>query len=318
MSKFYDSLPKPLISLAPMEGVTDIIFRQVVARAGRPDVFYTEFTNVDSYGSAAGRHDALARLDFLPEEQPIVAQIWGSKPNNFQATAFGLKEMGYQAVDINTGCPDKAVVKNHGGADLIRNPDLTAEIIAATKQAGLATSVKTRLGYSRVDEWQNWLGFLLEQDIDCLTVHLRTKKEMSLVDAHFELIPEIVNLKNQIAPQTKLAINGDIKNRAQALELASEYQLDGVMIGRGVFANPFCFTDHEPTQAELLDLLHFHLDLFDNYQASGRQLSFAPLKRFFKIYINNFAGAKDLRAELMLTNSTNQVRQILERYYAAP
>ncbi len=318
MSNFYDQSPQPFVSLAPMEGVTDIIFRQVVARADRPDLFYTEFTNVDSYVSAAGRHDALARLEFLPSEQPIVAQIWGSKPENFQATAFGLKEMGYRAVDINTGCPDKAVVKNHGGADLIRNPNLAAEIIAATKQAGLSTSVKTRLGYSRVDEWQDWLRFLLNQDIDCLTVHLRTKKEMSLVEAHYELIPEIVALRDQIAPQTKLAVNGDVKNRAEALEIANRTGVDGVMIGRGVFANPFCFTDHQPTQAELLDLLHFHLDLFDQYQADGRRLSFAPLKRFFKIYINNFAGAKELRTQLMGVTSTSQARQILEQADATP
>lgn len=310
MSNFYQNLPRPFISLAPMEDVTDVVFRQVVARAGRPDLFYTEFTNTDSFVSPLGKHSALRRLQFLPSEQPIVAQIWGSKPESFAKTIPELKAMGYQAVDINMGCPDKAVVKSGGGSALIRNLELAGEIIRVAKQAGLPLSVKTRLGFSRVDEWRDWLSFLLQQDLELLTVHLRTRKEMSKVEAHFELIPEIIALRDQIAPQTKLAINGDILNRAQALELANKHNLDGVMIGRGVFQNPFCFTDKIPTQNELLDLLKLHLDLFDQHNTDGAK-KFAPLKKFFKIYLRDFDGAKDLRARLMLTDSTAEVRQIL-------
>lgn len=315
MSNFYDNLPRPFISLAPMEDVTDVVFRQVIARAGRPDLFYTEFTNTDSFISPLGKHSALRRLQFLPSEQPIVAQIWGSKPESFAKTIPELQAMGYQAVDINMGCPDKAVVKSGGGSDLIRHPELAGEIIRAAKQAGLPLSVKTRLGFSRVDEWRDWLGFLLQQDLELLTVHLRTRKEMSKVGAHFELIPEIVALRDQLAPQTKLAINGDILNRAQALELADRHNLDGVMIGRGVFQNPFCFTDKTPTRVDLLDLLKLHLDLFDQYNTDGSK-KFAPLKKFFKIYLRDFDGAKDLRARLMLTNSTAEVRQILADFKA--
>lgn len=315
MSNFYQNLPRPFISLAPMEDVTDVVFRQIVARAGRPDLFYTEFTNTDSFVSPLGEHSALRRLQFLPSEQPIVAQIWGSKPESFANTIPELKAMGYQAVDINMGCPDKAVVKSGGGSALIRNPELAGEIIRIAKQAGLPLSVKTRLGFSRVDEWRDWLSLLLQQDLELLTVHLRTRKEMSKVEAHFELIPEIIALRNQIAPQTKLAINGDILNRAQALELANKHNLDGMMIGRGVFQNPFCFTDKIPTQNELLDLLRLHLDLFDKHNTDGAK-KFAPLKKFFKIYLRDFDGAKDLRARLMLTNSTAEVRQILADFEA--
>ena len=315
MSNFYQSLPHPFISLAPMEDVTDVVFRQVVARAGRPDLFYTEFTNTDSFVSPLGKHSALRRLQFLPSEQPIVAQIWGSKPESFAKTIPELKAMGYQAVDINMGCPDKAVVKSGGGSALIRNPELAGEIIRVAKQAGLPLSVKTRLGFSRVDEWLDWLSFLLQQDLELLTVHLRTRKEMSKVEAHFELIPEIIALRDQIAPQTRLAINGDVLNRTQALELTNKHNLDGVMIGRGVFQNPFCFTDKTPTQNELLDLLKLHLDLFDQHNIDGAK-KFAPLKKFFKIYLRDFDGAKDLRARLMLTDSTAEVRQILADFEA--
>lgn len=315
MSNFYDNLPHPFVSLAPMEDVTDVMFRQVIARAGRPDLFYTEFTNTDSFVNPLGKHSALRRLQFLPSEQPIVAQIWGSKPESFAQTIPELKQMGYQAVDINMGCPDKAVVKSGGGSDLIRHPELAGEIIRVAKQAGLPLSIKTRLGFSRVEEWRDWLSFLLKQDIEVLTVHLRTRKEMSKVGAHFELIPKIVALRDQLAPQTKLVINGDILNRAEALELARQHQLDGVMIGRGVFQNPFCFTDKVPTQADLLDLLKLHLDLFDQHNTDGTK-KFAPLKKFFKIYLRDFDGAKDLRARLMLTNSTAEVRQILTDFEA--
>lgn len=341
---FWDRLGKGFSCLAPMEGVTDIVFRQVVARAGRPDVFFTEFTNVNSYVSEAGRANALERLRFLPEEQPIVAQIWGKVPEYFGETALGLRGMGHGAVDINMGCPDKHVVAGGGGSGLIRTPELAVEIIGATKRVGLPVSVKTRLGYSLVDEWREWLTVLLGQDIAALTVHLRTKKEMSRVGAHFELVPEIVGLRDEISPYTKLIINGDIGN---ALEGRWFFDLgvDGVMIGRGVFHDPFCFrkdglgggkleqdisgleyargksaffvglfpacSNLEMSYSSFLsariDLLKYHLDLFDEYGVGG----FEPLKRFFKVYISGFYGAGEIRERLMACGSTDEVREVV-------
>ena len=305
---------KPFFSLAPMEAVTDVIFRHVVAEAARPDVFYTEFTNSASFCSEKGVHSTRGRLHFTKDEQPIVAQIWGSKPENFAQMSKGLAEMGYRAIDINMGCPDKAVIKSGGGSDLIRNPELAGEIIAAAKEGGLPISVKTRLGFSRIDEWHDWLKFLLEQDIAVLTVHLRTKKEMSKVDAHFEMIPEILKLRDEIAPQTLVQINGDILSVRQGLELAEKYPgIDGIMIGRGVFANPFVFETeaHEHSKTELINLLKLHLDIFDEYATRFEIRKFEPLKRFFKIYIREFDGASDLRAKLMETKSTAEVREVL-------
>ena len=196
---FWDQFEKGFTILAPMEGVTDIAFRQVIAKAARPEIFYTEFTNVNSYTSEKGRHNALERFRYEPEEQPIVAQIWGTKPEMIAETAKALKELGYQAIDLNMGCPDRHVVATGGGSGLIRTPELAKEGIRAAKTAGLPVSVKTRLGYSRVDEWRGWLTNILEEKPAALTIHLRTKKEMSKVEAHSELVPEILALKNELS-----------------------------------------------------------------------------------------------------------------------
>ena len=295
--------------LAPMEGVTDIAFRQVVAKAARPDIFYTEFTNVNSYVSEKGRHNALERLKYEPEEKPLVAQIWGTQPEMFLETAQALKQLGFDAVDINMGCPDRHVVATGGGSGLIRTPARAIEIIRSTKMAGLPTSVKTRLGYTYVDEWRDWLATILRETPDALTVHLRTKKEMSKVEAHYELIPEILALKNEVSPATRLIINGDFDRPSDA-QRYFDMGVDGVMIGRGVFRNPFCFEKEprEHTCEELIDLMRTHLDLYEKY---GLQ-SYDPLKHFYKIYINNFPGASDIRAKLMETKSIAEARAILD------
>lgn len=309
----------PFFSLAPMEAVTDVVFRHVVSKAARPDVYYTEFTNSSSFASPKGIHSTRGRLTFTPDEQPIIAQIWGSRPADIKFMCEKLPELRYQAIDINMGCPDKAVIKSGGGSDLIRNPDLAKEIIESAKAGGLPVSVKTRLGFSRVEEWHDWLKFLLEQKIEVLTIHLRTKKEMSKVPAHFELIPEILKLRDEIAPDTLIQINGDIKSRAQGLELWRKYpKIDGIMIGRGIFENPFCFEKNPletaRTSNDYLDLLELQLDLFEKYSRELEKRRFEPLKRFFKIYVREFAGASDLRAKLMETKTVDEVREILKDF----
>ncbi len=306
----WENLPKPFLILAPMEGVTDIVFRQIIAKAGRPDLFFTEFTNVSSYASEKGRANALERLKIAPTDRPIIAQIWGKNPEHFSTCTAALEELGFDGVDLNFGCPDKNVNRTGGGAAMIKTPELAVECFRnAQKSTNLPVSVKTRLGWSNPEEYRDWLSVLLTEHPAALTVHLRTKKEMSKVSAHYELIPEIIKLRAEISPETKLIINGDIKNRAHALELHQKYpEIDGFMIGRGVFANPYCFTDHVPTRKELMDLLNLHLDLFEKYNFS----SYEPLKHFFKIYINNFPGAADIRAKLMETHSVIEARKILQ------
>ena len=306
---FWSQFKPGFSCLAPMEGVTDIAFRQVVAKASRPDIFFTEFTNVNSYTSEKGRHNALERLRFLPEEQPIVAQIWGKNPEMFAETAKAVKELGYQALDINMGCPERHVVATGGGSGMIRTPELAKEIIRAAKTVDIPISVKTRLGYSSIDEREKWLTNILEEHPAALTIHLRTKKEMSKVAAHYELVPEIVALKNSISPETKLIINGDIENVVDGQKFI-EQGADGIMIGRGVFKNPFCFERElkEHTRSELLELMNLHLDLYEKYEMRP----YDPLKRFFKIYVNNFPGASEIREQLMQTKSIEEARAILK------
>lgn len=298
-----------------MEAVTDVVFRHVVAQAAAPDVYFTEFTNSASYFSEKGRHSTRGRLAFTEDEQPIVAQIWGTNPKHFAFMAKGMKEQGFAGIDINMGCPTKDVVKTGACSGLIRTPELAADIIAATKTAGLPVSVKTRLGFLETDEWRDWLTHILKQDIVNLTIHLRTRKEMSKVPAHYELIKDIVALRDEIAPHTLLTINGDIRDRQHGLELIENTGVDGVMIGRGVFTNPYAFsTESRPrTQQELLGLLNLHLDLFDQYTKTLEPRPYDPLKRFFKIYVRDFPGAAELRDQLMHSKSTDEAREIISR-----
>jgi tRNA-dihydrouridine synthase len=315
MTNFWKNLPQPFFILAPMEAVTDVVFRHVIDKAARPDIFFTEFTNAASYCSEKGAHSTQGRLTFTPDEQPIVAQIWGNQPDQFRQMSLGLASAGFQGIDINMGCPDKSVVHGGSGSGLIRTPELASELIQNAKAGGLPVSVKTRIGDVKVDEWRDWLGHLLRQDIVNLTVHLRTRKEMSKVPAHFELIPEIMKLRDEIAPQTLITINGDIEDRAQGLELAEKYGVDGIMIGRGVFHNPFAFeiNPRQHGREELIELLTYQLDLHDKYNLELEPRKFDPLKRFFKIYINGFPGASEMRDKLMHTKNTDEVREIISK-----
>lgn len=321
MTSFWNDLPQPFFVLAPMEAVTDVVFRHVVERAGAPDVFFTEFANATGWVHAGDRAIA-GRLVKTDDEHPLVAQIWGGEPGDMEQFAQHCTRLGFAGIDINMGCPAKSAIKS-GGAALIRNPDVAVAAIAAAKTAGLPVSVKTRLGYSTVDEWRAWLTTLLQQDIVNLTIHLRTKKEMSKVAAHYELINDIVALRDAIAPQTLLTINGDIRDRAHGMALVAAHPgVNGLMIGRGVFADPFCFAPSADSVAQGSDslaqrnfaLLRYHLDLFDHWQPTlGRP--YETLKRFYKIYIRDFNGAKELRDQLMHTTSTDEARHVIHQWH---
>lgn len=311
MTNFWSELPKPFFILAPMEAVTDTVFRHVVKKAAAPDIFFTEFTNATGWANAGDRAVGM-RLFKTPDEKPVVAQLWGADPAAMAKLGKHCAELGFDGVDLNTGCPDSHALKSGAGAALIKNPELTTELIAALKESGLPVSVKCRLGYSRTDEFTEWISHLLRQDIVALTVHLRTKKEMSKVDAHWELMSEIKKLRDEIAPQTLLIGNGDVRDRQHGLELIEQTGIDGIMIGRGIFHNPFAFekTPRPHSREELLGLLNFQLDLHDQYNIDGRR-KFDPLKRFFKIYMREFEGAAELRDKLMHTKNTAEVRAVL-------
>ncbi|MDT2811772.1 tRNA-dihydrouridine synthase [Vagococcus lutrae] len=313
---FWATLPKPFFILAPMEDVTDVVFRHVVKEAGAPDVFFTEFTNSDSFCHPDGKESVRGRLVFTEDEQPIVAHIWGDNPDFFREMSMGVAEMGFKGIDINMGCPVPNVAGRGKGSGLILRPDVAATLIEAAKAGGLPVSVKTRIGYHEREEMAAWITHLLEQDIANLSIHLRTRDEMSKVPAHWDMIPEIMAIRDRVAPQTLITINGDIADRTAGLALAEKYGVDGIMIGRGIFKNPFAF-EKEPREhstEELLGLLQLQLDLQDHY-AEMVPRSIVGLHRFFKIYVKGFPGASDLRANLMNTKSTDEVRALLKEFF---
>ncbi|OAW31429.1 tRNA dihydrouridine synthase [Staphylococcus hominis] len=314
---FWNELPRPFFILAPMEDVTDIVFRHVVSEAARPDVFFTEFTNTESFCHPEGIHSVRGRLTFSEDEQPMVAHIWGDKPEQFKEMSFGLADMGFKGIDLNMGCPVANVAKKGKGSGLILRPERAAEIIQAAKAGGLPVSVKTRLGYYNIEEWKEWLRHVFKQDIANLSIHLRTRKEMSKVDAHWELIEAIKEMRDEVAPQTLLTINGDIPDRQKGMELATKYGIDGVMIGRGIFHNPFAFEKEprEHTSKELLDLFRLHLELFEKYSNEETQ-QFKSLRRFFKIYVRGIRGASELRHQLMSTETVDEARALLDDFEA--
>lgn len=312
---FWKDLPKPFFVLAPMEDVTDVVFRHVIQKAGSPDVFFTEFTNTESYCHPEGQKSVRGRLVFTEDEQPVVAHIWGDKPEHFREMSIGMAEMGFKGIDLNMGCPVPNVATRGKGSGLILRQEVAAEIIQAAKAGGLPVSVKTRLGYSELEEWEAWLTHIFEQDIANLSIHLRTRKEMSQANAHWEMIPQIKELRDRIAPDTLLTINGDIPDRTVGLELAEKYGIDGVMIGRGVFKNPFAFEKEprEHSSKEYLDLLRLQLELHDQFIEEIPR-SVTGLHRFFKIYVKGFRGAGELRNQLMNTRSTDEVRALIDAF----
>lgn len=314
---FWNKLPRPFFILAPMEDVTDVAFRHVISEAGRPDVFFTEFTNTVSYCHPEGKDSVRGRLTFTEDEQPLVAHIWGDQPEHFRQMSIGMAEEGFSGIDINMGCPVPNVAGKGKGSGLIQRPEVAAELIQAAKAGGLPVSVKTRLGYTHVDEYRDWLTHVLQQDIANLSIHLRTRKEMSKGNAHWDMIADIKKLRDEVAPDTLLTINGDIPDRETGLKLVEEYGVDGIMIGRGVFTNPYAF-EKEPKEhsaKELLSLFRLHLDLFEEHFANEDR-SFKPLRRFFKIYVRGIRGASDLRAQLMETQSIDEARTLLDEFEA--
>ena len=312
-------LPKHFLALAPMDDVTDVVFRQVIAEEGKPDVFFTEFINVDALCSA-GREAQSRRLLYTEDQRPIVVQIWGKEPEHFRKVAAELVTMGFDGIDINMGCPDRTVLKNGLCSALIEDHVCAAEIIAAVKDGvsnslsprervgvrgrRVPLSVKTRLGIRKVVT-EDWIGFLLEQDLDAITIHARTVKEMSKAPARWEEIRRAVNLRDAMKRDTVIIGNGDVVSRTQALDYAERYGCDGVMIGRGVFRNLWIFhpekCDTEPSLQERLRVLRRHVELYRD--TWGETRSFKILKKFIKVYVAGFPGAAEMRKEFMGTQS---------------
>ncbi len=315
ISKSAQEKGRPITVLAPMEDVTDTVFRQIVMSQGRPDVFVTEFTNCDGICSPKGRAHVIHRFEYLPAEKPIIAQVWGKTPESYYESVKLVIELGFNGVDVNMGCPAPNVIKNNAGGGMIRQPQLALEVIDAVNRAitdfakndDFAFSIKTRLGFSEIT--LSWLDFLLKQKIDALTIHLRTVAEMSKVPAHWELASEIVRMRDEVAPNTILIGNGDITTKQQIYDVSDKYKFDGAMVGRGIFENLWIFSeqreDHEVLPKERLALLLRHLQHYD--EKWGRRKNFEMMKKFFKVYLKGYPGAKQLRDELNLMKNVHEM-----------
>lgn len=310
-------LSRPLFCLAPMEGVTDTVFRRIVQGCGTPNLMYTEFVNVDGLCSEGGRENCLEMLRFEKIEKPLVAQVWGLKPTNFERVADELVEMGFDGIDLNFGCPVRKVTNKGACSALVNNRDLARDIISATKSGAggrLPVSVKCRIGFKEIvtEEWTEWL---LSQEIDALIIHGRTTKEQSLVPCHWDEIGKAVVVRNKMGIDTPILGNGDVLSIKEALQMVEVHGVDGVMIGRGIFHNPYLFagrTFADVSVKEKLRLLLWHLELWEEFYEDKKP--FHVLKRFFKIYCREFDGAADLRASLMGCENGDEVRDILETY----
>jgi len=309
---------KPFFVLAPMADVTDFAQREMLAKYGKPDVFFTEFVSADGLASEKGRQVFLKELRFSEKQRPIVAQIFGAKPENISKAAALMVELGFDGVDLNMGCPDKAVIKQGAGSALIKNPQLAREIIRAAKKGAagkIPISVKTRLGFGK-NEMGNWLGEILAEKPAALTVHLRTKKEMSEVAAHWELAPEIVAMAK--ASGVVIVGNGDVASLADGKEKAKNSGMDGIMVGRGIFGNPWFFNEkidgEKIALAEKFRVAIEHAKLFEKELSSKNIKGYHVMKKHFKAYVAGFDGAKELRAKLMETENSSQAEEILEEY----
>ncbi len=316
MKSFWKDLPKPIFALAPMEGVTDTVFRRVINICGKPSVYFTEFTNVDGLFSK-GKKEVEHRLKFTPSEKPLIAQIWGMVPENYTKSAQMIAEMGFDGIDINMGCPERNVIRRGACAGLIHNHELVKKIISATKDGAgdLPVSVKTRIGIAEI-KTEEWFTFLYKQNLSAVTVHLRTAREMSHPVPHWEELPKIVELRNEISPQTILLANGDILSKEQGIKIVSEFGIEGVMIGRGIFHNPFLFEGKKSIEdldfKERMKLLINHSELFQNEW--GETKHFEILKKFYKIYTLGLPNASELREKLMQTHSLEEVKNVVQSF----
>ena len=306
---FWSKLHKPILALAPMEDVTDSAFRQIIVRYGKPDVMFTEFVSVEGLGSE-GRDRLLVDFQFVAAERPIVAQIFGSHPDNFREVAKLIVQLGFDGIDINMGCPDKTIMKQGSCSALIDQPQLAREIIRATREGAgpLPVSVKTRLG-TRSIVIEEWIRTLLAMEPALITIHGRTAKEMSKVPVHWDAVARAVAIRNELKSETLIMGNGDIRNRQEALEKVAQYGLDGAMLGRAIFGNPWRF--HPTLKKEdiplekILNVLLEHTFLFEKLYKGKR--NFAIMKKHFASYVQGFPGVKKLRADLMLTRSSQEV-----------
>ncbi|MES2437145.1 MAG: tRNA-dihydrouridine synthase [Patescibacteria group bacterium] len=321
---FWAKLKKPMFVLAPMADVTDPAFRRMFAKYGKPDVTWTEFVSADGLirATEVGKKKLMRDLLYTEAERPIIAQLFSSHPEYMKQAAALVRELGFDGIDINMGCPDRSIEKQGAGAAMIRNPALAREVIRAAQEGaqthtgGIPVSVKTRIGYNK-NELETWLPEILKENPAAVTIHARTRKEMSLVPARWEHVKRAVEIRDELQkdlPEKTLILgNGDVKDLNDARQKCEETGADGAMLGRAIFGNPWRFNkDIDIAHVSIHDRLTAmveHTKLF--MELLGDIKSFAVMKKHYKAYVNNFDGAAELRAKLMETNNEHEVEQIV-------
>ena len=319
MNNFWDKLEKPFFVLAPLANVTDAAFRSIIAKYSKPagpHVFWTEFVSADGLVLATdeGKKKLMRDLLYSEAERPIVAQLFTSKPEHMEKAAALAQELGFDGVDINMGCPDRSIEKQGAGAKLITTPELAQEIIAAAKRGApnLPVSVKTRLGYNK-DVLDEWLPKILAAKPAAVTIHARTRKEMSLVPARWERVKRAVEIRDEVGSDALILGNGDVEDIAEAQARAKETGCDGVMIGRGIFGKPWMFSGQpEPELSARLRIAVEHTRLFE--AMLGDIKNFAIMKKHFKAYVEGFPGAKELRMRMMDASSSQEIEKLAEDF----
>lgn len=325
---FWGKLNKPMFVLAPMHDVTDAAFRRIIAKYGKPDVFYTEFVSTEALMSEKGHDKVKHYLKFSDTEHPIIAQVFGSKSEKFKDTTKLVASLGFDGIDINMGCPEKNAVRGGSCAGLFHTPDIAKDLILACKEgakeyaeenavAEIPVSIKIRIGDTKVD-YENWISKLLEAQPAAIAIHLRTRKEMSKVPAHWDVMPDIVKFINETTtPETRPVIigNGDVANIIEAQKLIDETNCDGVMLGRAIFGNPWLFAKNlttPPTLEERLKVLIEHTKLYEEIFEGNKP--FDVMKRHFKAYVSGFDGAVELRGQMFETKSADELEALINKF----
>ena len=332
MSNFWEKLPTPCFVLAPMADVSDAAFRRMIAKysahtradgtIGGPDVMWTEFVAADGLMRATpeGKAKLMADLIYSEEERPIVAQLFSSNPEYMEAAATLCKELGFDGIDINMGCPDQSIEKQGCGAAMIKRPESARAVIQAAIRGagGLPVSVKTRVGYNQ-EEIDTWIPELLKEDIAALTIHARTRKEMSKVPAKWEYVARVVALRDTLAPGVLVLGNGDVQNLEDAQQKVAQSGADGAMLGRAIFGNPWLFhPEKDLTSVSLEERLLVMVEHTKLFSELLPHKNFAIMKKHYKAYVNGFPGAAELRHQLMEQNTADDIERVVHVFLSNP
>ncbi|KAF4321021.1 hypothetical protein BBO99_00005231 [Phytophthora kernoviae] len=318
MTSFWRSLARPLYCVAPMANVTDAAFRRLITEIAKPSVMWTEFVSCEALThDADSRRRMMTTLMYAEQERPVVAQLFGSKPEQFYESAQIVRDLGFDGIDINMGCPETNVNNQGSGAALMLDPELAVQIVTACKRGAgdLPVTIKTRIGFHRID-YKDWVLRLLATEPEVLTVHGRTRNEMSKVPAHWDVIGEVVTLAKSAGSPALILGNGDVSSLVEAQQKVDEYGVDGVMFGRALFGNPWLFQGYQDNShvcvKEKLEIIRRHTQLFQTMLADPGLVGFPRMKKFYGSYLKGVPNARHLRDRMARTQNAEDVYTILD------